>query len=155
MKGLIEEYGRIILSAFIGIIIITGFYLMLNTNFLDATQQQVESYKQPVLDTNIDYTEIPHPQLTLNDSIKINQNDYFDIISSPSVMAKEANTGLDITDNVLVFGEISGQKYDGDWKSNRKIKAEIPGVYKLRYSLRDSNGLYITKCVKIIVEEII
>lgn len=153
MKALIDEYGKILLYVIISIVLILCAFNVVNTNFSANVNKQVEAYDTVKSDTNIDYTSKTRPVLTVNESIKLNVGDNFDVINTPGVSAKDGTTNENITSKVLVYGDVSGTKYDGsDWVGKQQIKVTNRGVYTLRYSVRDSSGFYVSKKIQVIVE---
>ena len=155
MKGLLDEYGRVLLYVVIAIILIFSIFSSLNINFSSHISAEIHRGQTPIADNNKAYITKPRPQLLVNESIKLNQGGVFDVITTPNVVAKDGN-GSDIESSIQIFGEISGTKFDGnDWVSKRNITVNIPGVYTLRYSLRDSNGFYHTENIQVIVEPVI
>lgn len=161
MKAIIEEYGKIILYVTLAIMSIFGVYNALNTKFSSNINSQLNAVDIVHSDSNADYTTKKKPELTLNDSIKIYTGDYFDVLSTPGVLAIDGTTGADITNDVLVYGELKGRYLEtvifngNDWINKRRVKVEYSGVYTLRYSIRDSSGFYETKNIQIIVERTI
>ena len=155
MKGLLEEYGKVLLYVIVGTLLLFGFFNLINDDFATNVESQLNATDTPHADTNLDYLTKPHPQIIANDSIKIDEKTKFDVINTPKVKATDGN-GTDITSKLLVYGEISGIKFNGsDWVNKRNITVNTPGVYTLRYSIRDSKGLYNTQEIQIIVEAII
>lgn len=153
MKSLIDEYGKVLLYVIISIVLILCVFNVVNTQFSANVNKQVEAYDTVKSDTNTDYTTKTHPVLSVNESIKLNVGDTFDVINTPSVNAKDGTTNANITSKVLVYGDVSGTKYDGnDWVGKQQIKVTNRGVYTLRYSIRDSSGFYISKKIQVIVE---
>lgn len=153
MKVFVEEYGKVILHALLGIIVLTMSYGLFSTQFAGNLNTQLNSYNTVQADTNIEYISKARPTLSVNDSVKINVGDTFDVISTPALNIIDGGTGTNITSQVMIFGEICDVKYSGsDWIENKSFKAEKEGVYLLRYSIRDSQGFYASNKIQVIVE---
>lgn len=155
MKGLIEEYGKTILYIMTGILLLSIVIFTFNQNFSPNITTQLQAVDTPLPNTNSDYVSLARPFLELDESIKLESGDIFDVIDTPSVQALNG-AGDSILSDLLVYGAIGDITYDGDdWKLRRSITVYQEGVFTLRYSIRDENGLYETKKIQIIVESVV
>lgn len=153
MRNIIGEYGKIIIYVTIGILLLTGIYMVFETNITQNVKTQLYSYNTVKQGTNKNYTNITRPSIYGIEDIKINVNDMFDIIDTPNIAANDGTSGADITSKLLIYGNINGIKLDGNnWHNNRNMRIKEKGVFTLRYSIRDSSGFYNTKTVQVIAE---
>lgn len=152
MKAIIDEFGKVMVYALISLTLIGLMYAVLNGELTTNANKQLEAVDTVKSESNADYTSKSRPTLEVKESIKLNVNDNFDVITTPAVTSKDGTTGASILSKVQIFGEISGVTYDGNWASNRSLKVTEIGVYTLRYSVRDSSGFYAEAKVKVIVE---
>lgn len=160
MKSLLSEYGKALVYVITGILcigLVWGFIWGENGFTEAATEvmsEEINKSDRPKADNNETYLTKSRPTLDMNQNIRLNQGETFDALSTPGVKAVDGTTNADIIGKVQVFGTVCDKEFKGDVSSSRTTVCNKPGLYTLRYSIRDSSGFYVTKNIQVIVDPV-
>ena len=149
MKETIAEYARIVLVliafAVVGVFILGGAWFNQIGASLNNVENEVKVEYQQNIQEKIDEREAP--QLTVNGntyttgtSIKLTE-----LIEEAYTYEDDGKTKKSIKEEVVITCN-----YPSYHEPSKTLVLETPGVYTVKYYLRDDYGLSVTKLVRIV-----
>ena len=149
MKETIAEYARVVLVliafAVIGIFVLGGVWFNQIGASLNGVENEIQEERQQDILDKISERESPTlivkgKTYTTGTAVKLT-----DLISEAKTYEEDSETEKSIKENVQIICDYSS--YD---ENSKTLILETPGVYTIKYYVKDDFGLSTTKLVKIV-----